>query len=680
MPKIAFVGFPPGKVRLKVSQADATVEDTLDLADDTPETVQPPPPPPPPPPPDDGGDPGDDALDPAPYGASVRLSSTRGTGTAPAGFFFTAKASGFGVDDHYYDVRYRWTFSDEGWYTRHDGDDLPWGRYFEVDGETVLVEDGSVPDGERVRFLGNDKNVAFGPHVTHVFERPGTYTVTCEVRKRGHRPVRETMRVTVKDPADEFPGRDTICVSARGDYAGAPDGAVRVRTWLEASKEARSGPKKRILFRRGERHDHPDRTARDVSRSGGWENLQYGAFGSGPPPLFTGGGFFLKANASGECAAWGLDFRGSYDPCDPWKTRHGSVDAFYVYGKAKMTTIWDCSAAGAKNLILVANDGQNFVLGNFHGYDWNNYGYFANRDLGYAGLCGVWMKQNPNTVIGPGKFEKDPPYYQDHAPFRCSALGNPVAFNLCDLRSVGSWAGYYQPCLRIGRSPGGMKIEEAVMDRIRGENGSMLGTGNSGSKAYPRKYLWDKIYSLNVNEGGNGTLFSPNVSGLHFRNVVVAIPDTPKIGTGNLRYWIQRAESRNEDQPEIRQFGVTLMNSTLVDLRTTHPMAFDTDQMKKDYGFVRIVNNVVHAPNKDDPTDTHDTPLDDTPMWRPTNPGIRYESTSLQKSYATDPRTAAWYRPLAGSKAKGGAAGSHVAVDDFFGRVRSARTSRGAFD
>ena len=340
-----------------------------------------------------------------------------------------------------------------------------------------------MPKGTSVKFLGNDKNVAYGPHVCHVFDKPGHYTVTCEVRKRGYKPLTRTMKVTVKDPAAEFPGADTICVSPTGNYEGAPAGAAKVKTWLEANVEAKKGPKKRILFHRGETHDYPGAKGdRDISRSGGWDNIQYGAYGTGKSPKFNGGGFFLNANATGECAAWGLEIHGPYDPRDPWKTHHKNMDAFYIYGKAAMTTIWDCAASGTKNLLLVANDGENIVVGNFHGFNWNNYGYFANRNLGYAGFCGVWLKQNPDTVIGPVKFETSAPYYQDHAPFRCSALANPVCFNLCDLRSVGSWAGCYQPCLRVGRSPSykGPLIEEAVMDRIRGENGSMLGTGNSG--------------------------------------------------------------------------------------------------------------------------------------------------------------------------------------------------------
>ena len=182
-------------------------------------------------------------------------------------------------------------------------------------------------------------------------------------------------------------------------------------------------------------------------------------------------------------------------------------------------------------------------------------------------------------------------------------------------------------------------------------------------------------------EGGN--IFSPDVAGLHYRNVVVVIPGVPKVGTGNLVKWIVRdlPEVKDAvDKPEMKQLGVTLMNSTLVDLRTGYEMSIDMASMTQDYGFVRMENNIISAPNKTDRTETGDEPLDTRPMWAPTNPGIRYESTTLQKEFAVSANTAAWYKPQSGSPAIGSAKGACVAVDDFFGKVRGTKTSRGAFD
>ncbi len=284
--------------------------------------------------------------------------------------------------------------------------------------------------------------------------------------------------------------------------------------------------------------------------------------------------------------------------------------------------------------------------------------------------------------------ETEPPFYQDTAPFRASSLGGPVAFNLCDLRSVGSWSGYFQPCLRIGRSPNGSGplVEEAVMDRMRGENGSMLGTGTSGDVAYPRRYLWDKIYSVHVNEsGGSGALFGPGVSGPEYRNVIAVLADTPRIGGGEIVHWIRRGPTgKTVDQPEIGQFGVSVYNCTLVDLRS--PGNFNRTMVLYDpanlapFGFVRTENNIVYVPKREDPSETHDDPLDETVMWQVTNEGMRYEDDPFAPIFATAPDAAGFYRPLPASPAFAGAAGELVAVDDFFGRIRGHATARGAID
>ena len=632
-------------------------------------------------------------MTPAPANASVELSANRRVGTAPAGFFFTARASGFGVEDHYFDVLYRWDFGDPGHYTRHDTEDLPWGKYYEVEGRTVLVEDGSVPEGDAVRFLGNDRNVAWGPHACHVFAAPGEYTVACEVRRRGQEPVRRTMQVLVEDPERIFAGPATICVSPSGNFAGAPSRAVGARTLAEAVTLARQARAEnlRILFRRGETHPTmPGRKQREVSRKGGLGRLHWGAFGSGPPPVYGPHDIFLDAAPGSEACASGLDYEGPYRADDPWGESPVGKGAFNTRGRA-FTTVWDCGMRGGDTLFSIARGGSDIVVGNVFGTDWHNYGMFGNRGIARIGLCGVWLKQNPHAVIGGDrKDEKEPPFYQDHAPFRSSALGGPVAFNLCDLRSIGSWAGYYQPCLRIGRSPSGSGpvIEEAVMDRIRGENGGMLGTGNSGQVAYPRRYLWDKIYSVVANEsGGAGAVFNPGVSGLGYRNVIVVVPDTPRIGGGRIDRWIKRGAPAHEetmDMAAIGVLGLSLCNCTLVDLRGRDyfqgsMVLYDPSDLAA-FGFVRVEDNIVYVPNRDDPTATGDAPLDLTVMWQVTNDGMRYREDPFAPIFATAPGAAAFYSPLPDSPAFAATPAGAVAVDDFFGRVRGAETSRGAID
>ena len=88
----------------------------------------------------------------------LKITANRRSGIAPAGIYFEAEATGFDVDNPYADLRYRWSFGDPGSYSRLDGADLPW---------------------------SNDRDLAYGPHCSHVFAAPGRYRVRCEALSRG---------------------------------------------------------------------------------------------------------------------------------------------------------------------------------------------------------------------------------------------------------------------------------------------------------------------------------------------------------------------------------------------------------------------------------------------------------------------------------------------------------------
>jgi len=666
-------------------------------------------------------------LNPAPSGAAVSITAQRTTGTAPAGIFFSATASGFGVADHYSDVRYRWIFEDPGYYTRNDVTDLPWDRVYDDGGTTKIVRgrevyaqdgvtklaetavlgpEGFEPSSGTAAYLGPDSNIAYGPHVGHVFAAPGTYTVKCEVRRRGYEPVTQSVQVTIDDADTVFAGTDTIVVSGASDFSGKPANAQEVTSFSAAISAAGGGGKKRILFRRGETFSSDASTP-----SGTFTSLQFGAFGSGNPPVLDGNG--IRADkSSGETTIWGLDIKpSSYDPSDP----NGSTP--YNTGLDKQgdnfTTLWDCEISGCINGILVGLEKLHLVVGDVFVTNWHNYGFFANRSAGFMAMCGYFAKQNVDAVIGEGKSESSAPYYVDHGPWRASTVAEPVAFNLCDLRSVGTWGApqtLFQPCLRIGRSTGinAPVPEEASMERMRMENGGGLGTGNSDANtAYPRKYLWDKCYLLVQNEGDN--VFSPGVLGLHWRNVTAIIADVGAATPGNApTNWIQRPDPAKgaDDDASMGNYGIDLYNCTLVDMRSGYgPMEWDTallenggtagggTQVAADH--VAIGNNVVHAPNKSEATETGDAPLDGSQVWSSAFPGVvlgEADGTinSLDTGYEIPASNFALFAPETGSAAIGdadvtnsdigNADGAQIAVDDFFGNVRGNPTSRGAFE
>lgn len=733
MRKIAFLGFPQGKVRLKVSQQETTIEDTIDLA--PPVTT----------PPETGGSEntggsgdlsgsggteGSDGsegpiLPPPPSRATLKISATRTTGPAPMGFFFSAKATGFDVEDHYHDVEYKWSFDDPGHYTRQDRDTIMHDRVYDVDGKRYIVRgpvvyladgerrhagravlaagEGWRPDfGSRRTYLGPDRNIAHGPHAAHVFETPGAYTVTCEARKRGHAPVVQKMTVTVLDPDEVFAGKNTYVVSADGDFSGAPAGARTYRSWKDAISAANSGAggtSRRILFKRGQRHsknrDNPN---------GYHDRLHIGAFGSGRPPVIRSNGFLTRRNGC-EFSIWGLDIEPSnYDPADPWGTSHGGTACIEKLNDCYVT-VWDCKLAKMKNGILLgANNVHNLIVGNTYVTDWQYYGFFANFYAGEIGFCGFFVRQNVGAVLGTGKNETSPPFYVDHGPLRFSALGGPIALNLCDARSIGTWGApntFFQPNYRIGRSMSysGPEFEEAIMDRCTGLFGGMYGTGNADSNwAKPRRFIWDKCYMIEQNEGS--TVMKPSVHGTVVRNSVAIIANVKPATPGNRpMVWAARnpPEKGASDMAAMADFGTAIYCNTMIDQRSDTPMRWELDLMTKGgkagggtllpAKFVHIGNNVIHSANRDDRTTSGDDDLDTTEVWKDDYPGVRFERGSLQGAYALPRGAIALYFPKKGAAPAsrkhsnvGNGQGAPIAVRDFWGNLRGTETSRGAFD
>ena len=69
------------------------------------------------------------------------------------------------------------------------------------------------------------KNAGYGPVTGHVFETPGTYTVTSVITD-GVNSETVTNTITVQDPNTVYAGAATICISHSGNFTGAPSGAT----------------------------------------------------------------------------------------------------------------------------------------------------------------------------------------------------------------------------------------------------------------------------------------------------------------------------------------------------------------------------------------------------------------------------------------------------------------------
>lgn len=188
-------------------------------------------------------------------------------GVAPLAVFFDASATTSPATAMpFHEIKYTWTFGDPA-----NGANWAFG-----------ARPGQL-----------SKNTAYGPVAGHVFETPGTYTVTLSAFD-GKSTASKTTTITVTDPNTVFSGTNTVCV-ANGSLPvagtnGCPSGAavanlaslqVLADTWGQASR--------RILLKRGD----------------AWNTVPYtffgrgdtiiGAYGAGAPPLVR----LTSANTAG---------------------------------------------------------------------------------------------------------------------------------------------------------------------------------------------------------------------------------------------------------------------------------------------------------------------------------------------------------------------------------------------
>lgn len=97
------------------------------------------------------------------------------------------------------------------------------------------------------------KNEAKGPVTAHVFETPGSYTVTLTVRNASGIINIDTFNITVTDPDIVYSGTNTTCICdiANNDFTGCPVGATQVATDDISQIATYAGAGRRILLHRG---------------------------------------------------------------------------------------------------------------------------------------------------------------------------------------------------------------------------------------------------------------------------------------------------------------------------------------------------------------------------------------------------------------------------------------------
>lgn len=205
------------------------------------------------------------------------LVPSRTTGVAPLYIFFDASATTeTSVDTRpFHDLEYRWNFGD--------------------------AKAGNWANGAQAGI--NSKNIATGPVTSHVFEKPGTYTVALSVNDGTNKVSNSSIKVIVQDPDLVFADTNTICVGAtsvpaagNGAVGDCPVGAKRVQQSsfpAAISSYAKTG--KRLLFKRGDIF-----TASTSAGIGTTGPGTIGAFGSGAPPVVQASSNITMLNLSGR--------------------------------------------------------------------------------------------------------------------------------------------------------------------------------------------------------------------------------------------------------------------------------------------------------------------------------------------------------------------------------------------
>jgi len=184
---------------------------------------------------------------------NLSLVAARSSGVAPLAVFFDASGTTANATTRpFHDLEFRWNFGD--------------------------ATAGTWNNGARPGV--SSKNSATGPVAAHVFETPGTYTVSVTATD-GTNVATTTTAITVQNPDTVFSGAKTICFSGSANYTDCPAGATQVNTSdFTAAVYDHIAPNSRLLFHRGEVFTAASSARIDKNGPG-----IIGAYGAGVAPV-----------------------------------------------------------------------------------------------------------------------------------------------------------------------------------------------------------------------------------------------------------------------------------------------------------------------------------------------------------------------------------------------------------
>jgi len=278
--------------------------------------------------------------------------ASRVSGVAPLAVFFDGSAStAVGLAKPFHDLDFQWSF-----------------------GESNL---GNWTMGARANAVS--RNLDSGPMASHVFETPGTYTVTLTATD-GRNVGSSSVQITVTDPDTVF-ASNTACISVSGAFAGCPNGATRITSSDYATAINGNASVRRFLFNRGDTFTASVQ-AKQMRNGPGL----IGAYGNGAAPrwLIPAGmtGLLLSDTSTPTIADW-------------------RVMDIEMDGQSRDTT--GLSAAGSINQVLLLrlniHNSHNGIFFNLSLLDYYNSAQGGNRGLPVWDQLAI-VDTRVNTIFG----------------------------------------------------------------------------------------------------------------------------------------------------------------------------------------------------------------------------------------------------------------------------------------
>ncbi|MCV3273819.1 PKD domain-containing protein [Roseobacter sinensis] len=580
---------------------------------------------------------------------SIIISSTRTTGTAPAGFMFVAEVNGFGVLNPSQDLHWKWTYDDPG-----------------------SVHKRMRP--EYVAVHGNDANVSYDHVGAHTFERPGTYRVrlTCTDRD-GNSVTSDPYLITVEDPDVVFAGANTIVIAPSGMQNIGPSGARYFVSPADArSAWTQSTGRYRLLLERGYSYELYQQLNRPAE-------LQIGPCGFGRDPLITERMPLTYGNGDeAGYSVWGLQFDDGYDPSNPeaGSGTQGVYNAIDI--GVQDLTIHDCGFSGF-NVPIQPSDNKRWIMSSTEVTNWSNFGMFQSVSIEHA-IVGCTIVQNPLAIRkGDGKSYAHP-IYADHGPYRTNYNRGDCAVIQSDLFSSVNWAGdtVIQICMRVNAV--GDEGYAMNISQCKTEGGALYIGPTAGDDGSP----WMDIkVSKHHHVTACSAMTAIAIGNALMENCIVVCGADPFEGLAFSQYVNVRdtfngfsTGVENTSRPFIRkrpdkglgsEFTVRWRNMTIIDLRAAADIPSDF-QPTRAADFQLIANdNLIHAPNGQGPVANLDLSQAFTPRY--VGRLVYGENGNALQTEYSNAGNGLMGVPLADCPAIGAATGE-TALDDFTGQLR----------